>query len=164
MIIVAGFFYNLCGGGKGVAGMKPQARDATQKMQTLSECMNDALHKGYRENFRMKDDGMATEDGLSTYKPSEVSILNFYRFEGYSDPADNAILYLIETYDRKRGILVDAYDAYADERISAFIRQVEGIVKQSPHPRKSWFLPLVRYIFKRRSNNTTLANHRHNLN
>ncbi|HWA33245.1 MAG TPA: hypothetical protein VG737_03900 [Cyclobacteriaceae bacterium] len=132
-------------------GLALQAKDATQKMQTLSECMNDALHKGYRENFRMGSKGLMTEDEMTSYQPGDISIHNFYRFEGYSDPADNAILYLIETKDKKRGILVDAYDAYADARISAFIRQVEDIDKKAPHKRKAWFFPLVRYIFKKKS-------------
>lgn len=139
-------------------GLALQANDATQKMQTLSECMNDALHKGYRENFRMSTRGMMTEDEKSWYQPSDVSIHNFYRFEGYSDPADNAILYLIETKDKKRGILVDAYDAYADARISAFIRQVEDIDKKAPHKRRAWFFPIVRYIFKKKSD-PSLASH-----
>ncbi|MCH5718744.1 hypothetical protein [Niabella hibiscisoli] len=64
------------------------------------------------------------------YHPTEVSIDDFYRFEGESDPADNAILYLISTADGSKGTLIDAYGAYDDANASNFIRQVTDIQKQ----------------------------------
>jgi hypothetical protein len=111
----------------------PVAKDSTQKMQTLSETMNSALEKGYRENFKVEGATLVTEDGGHVYKAEDVSIANFYRFEGYSDPADNSILYLIETRNGPKGMLLDAYDAYADARISKFIKEVDDIQKKAPH-------------------------------
>jgi len=127
--------------------MKLTANDATQKMQTLSECMNNAREAGYKEDFQVGITGLTTSKG-SFYPPHKVSITNFYRFEGYSDPADNSILYLIETSDRTRGVLVDAYDTYADARVSNFIRQVEDIHKK--HSRKGFpLMASLRNIFRK---------------
>ena len=109
--------------------MTPIAKDSTQKMQTLSECMAKAREDGYTEDFQVGISGLTTVKG-SFYPPHKVSITNFYRFEGYSDPADNSILYLIETTDHTKGILIDAYDTYADARVSNFIRQVDSIQKK----------------------------------
>lgn len=109
--------------------MTPTAKDSTQKMQTLSQCLTHAREEGYKEDFQVGVSGLTTPKG-TFYPPHKVSITNFYRFEGYSDPADNAILYLIETTDRTKGVLVDAYDTYADARVSNFIRQVEDIQKK----------------------------------
>ena len=100
-------------------------------MQTLSECINDALGNGYVENFKVIGRGLATEDEKSIYKPEDIAIANFYRFEGASDPQDNSILYLVETNDRKKGTLIDAYGSYADAKFSDFIRQVGDIQKKS---------------------------------
>ncbi len=100
-------------------------------MATLSECIKTSLDRGYTENFRMIDKGLATEDEKSVYTPEEIRITNFYRFEGNSNPDDNSILYLIETDDRKRGTLVDAYGVYADTLISNFVRRVEDFQKRS---------------------------------
>jgi len=56
-----------------------------------------------------------TQEGLfsytreKNYRPEEICIINFYRFEGQSDPADNAILYVIETNDGSKGTIIDAY-------------------------------------------------------
>jgi hypothetical protein len=111
--------------------MKANENDSTPKMLTLSESVNESLKKGYTENFKVMTRGLCTEDEKSVYIPTDVTISNFYRFEGYSDPQDNSILYLIETIDGKKGTLIDAYGADADAKISNFIRNVEDIHKKN---------------------------------
>lgn len=103
--------------------------DSTEKMPTLSEKINYAVKEGYTENFKITGRGLTDEIGQKFYPASEVNIPNFHRFEGYSDPQDNAILYWIETTDGRKGIVVDAYGAYADMKIDKFIREVQDIQK-----------------------------------
>jgi hypothetical protein len=110
--------------------MKTTENDATQKMATLSECHNAALKDGYVENFKVNGDELLSEDGKKHFKPNEVGIPNFFRFEGYSDPEDNSILYLMETTDGRKGTLIDSYGSDADAKISSFIRKVQDIKKQ----------------------------------
>ena len=57
-------------------------------------------------------------------------MVDFFRFEGQSDPADSAIMYVIETTDGLKGILIDAYGAYADEHVNKFMAEVEEINKK----------------------------------
>lgn len=104
-------------------------RDATLTLTTLSECANTAIKNGYSQNFRVTKNTLVTDDGKSFYKPTDIIISNFYRFEGYTDPQDSAILFLIETTDGKKGTLINAYGVYADSEYSDFIRQVENIHK-----------------------------------
>jgi hypothetical protein len=111
--------------------MNPNKDDASQKMKTLSEGVNESVAKGYTESFKVITKGLATQDERSIYAPQDIAIPNFYRFEGYSDPQDNSILYLIETNDGKKGTLIDVYGAEADVKISNFIREVEVIQKQN---------------------------------
>jgi hypothetical protein len=118
--------------------MTTNQSDATPKMATLSESVNKAVKDGYTENFKVVAKGLITEDEKSIYHPEEIAISNFYRFEGYSDPQDSSILYLIKTKDGKKGILIDAYGAYADAKLSNFIRQVEDIQKKTKNG-KPWF-------------------------
>jgi len=99
-------------------------------MTTLSECLKIAVGRGYLENFKVNAGGLTTEDEKSVYAPQDIRISNFYRFEGHSNTDDNSILYMIETDDRKKGTLVDAYGVYADSMISNFIRQVTDIQKK----------------------------------
>jgi len=110
--------------------MKNNKNDSTLKMKTLSESVNEAIGNGYPENFKVINQGLSTEDEQVIYTPQDITIPNFYRFEGYSDPQDNAILYWIETSDGRKGILIDAYGAYADARVTNFIRDVEDIQKE----------------------------------
>jgi hypothetical protein len=109
--------------------MKPSG-DVTQNMTTLSECVKNALESGYSENFKVESKGLITNDGKTIYQPKDITICNFYRFEGYTNPDDNSILYLIETNDGIKGTLIDAYGVYADAEFSNFIRQVDDISKK----------------------------------
>ena len=106
-------------------------------MNSLSACMNKAVGNGFTVNFKVSREGRlhSESDTEKNYAPEQVHIVNFYRFEGESDPADNSILYLIETSDRVKGMLVDAYGPYAQEQISQFIKQVEDIQKQEKGPK-----------------------------
>ena len=100
-------------------------------MQTLASCLNKVISQGYAENFKIIEDGLQSLETGKTYKPDEVHIVNFFRFEGASDPSDSAILYVIETSDEAKGTLADAYGMYADPNIDQFIREVENITKKN---------------------------------
>ena len=101
-----------------------------EEMTTLTSCVNTLTQRGYSENFVAKDKGLEAPSNKKTYSPEEVRIVDFYRFEGESDPADNAILYAVETNDGLKGMLIDSYGAYADQKISKFISQVQEIDKK----------------------------------
>lgn len=109
--------------------MKPVI-EKSHKMTTVNECLEYAIANGFTEIFKPVGRWLTTEENETVYNPADVSIVNFYRFEGVSDPEDNSILYLIETRDGKKGTLIDAYGAYADAKISEFVKQVDGIQKQ----------------------------------
>jgi hypothetical protein len=104
-------------------------RDISPTMITLSECVNASIKNGYSENFKIAGERLTTSDGKSIYKPEQISIQNFFRFEGDTDPQDSSILFLIETFDGKKGILIDAYGVYADSDYSNFLRLVDHIRK-----------------------------------
>jgi hypothetical protein len=110
--------------------METQGDDVTQKMKTLSECLNEAVDNGYTENFRLENGRLMTEDSKVSYGHAEVAIPNFYRYEGYSDPQDNSILYLIETTDGTRGTLVDSYGVDSDASVSNFVQKIRDINKK----------------------------------
>ena len=107
----------------------PGKKDSTTKMATLSEALNNAVKEGYTEDFTFKSGSLMTAS-KDHYNPSDVIIPDFYRFEGYSDPQDNAILYLIETTDGKKGTLIDAYGTYSDASLAKFITAVQQIEKK----------------------------------
>ncbi len=104
----------------------------SEDMSTLVSCMNNATRKGFKADFRVTENGLESSSNDKVFQPTDVCIENFYRFEGESDPADSTILYLIKTNSGLKGVLLDAYGAYADDNVSAFIQNVECIVKKEP--------------------------------
>lgn len=98
-------------------------------MKTLSSVMNKALHAGYTEDFEMTDTGLKAPSNGHYYQPDQVRIVNFYRFEGDTDPSDSSILYVLETNDEVKGVLINAYGTYANDHIGDFIKQVEEMNK-----------------------------------
>lgn len=100
------------------------------EMKTLSACLNKVVQEGYSQNFKVTEEGIQSLETEKMYRPDEVHIVNFYRFEGASDPSDSAILYIIETDDGVKGSLTDAYGMYADPNIDKFIKEVENISKK----------------------------------
>ena len=102
-------------------------------MKTLASVLNKIVKDGYEENFKVTDKGLQSLETEKIYKPDEVQVVNFFRFEGESDPSDSAILYIIETTDGAKGSLTDAYGMYADPEIDKFIKDVENISKKHAH-------------------------------
>jgi hypothetical protein len=99
-------------------------------MTDLSECHHRMLEKGYTLDFKITEEGLTFPGAEKVYKPEEVNIVNYFRFEGISDPDDMEILYVMETNDGKKGTLVDAFGPYADPHVARFLIEVENIHKK----------------------------------
>ena len=87
--------------------------------------------EGYIKDFRVNEDGRlcSMDEDKKTYGPEEVKIVNFYRFEGESDPDDMSILYALECSDGTTGTISNSYGPMADADIDAFILQVQDLGK-----------------------------------
>ena len=108
----------------------PTTNTNTEDMKTLAACLNKVVTEGYTENFKVMEKGIKSLETEKLYTPDQIHIVNFYRFEGASDPSDSAILYVIEANDGAKGSLTDAYGMYADPDIEKFIKEVEDISKK----------------------------------
>lgn len=100
------------------------------EMTTMVTVTNNLTREGYTENFVAHEEGIEAPSKNKVYKPEEVRIKSFYRFEGISDPADNGVVFAVETKDGVKGQLIDAYGAYANPNISKFLCDVEAIAKK----------------------------------
>lgn len=99
-------------------------------MKSLASCLSKMVSEGYTEDFKVTDTGLEAIQHHSQYLPNQIEVVNFFRFEGESDPDDNAILYLIETKDGTKGTLVDAYGIYNDPKVSSFMKDVQNFQKK----------------------------------
>jgi hypothetical protein len=101
------------------------------EMKTMVSCLNSLLTQGFETQFKAVKNGLKSLTTEKVYTPEEVQVLNFYRFEGESDPSDNSILFAIETNNGERGTLIDAYGPYSDTNITRFMQMVEDISKKT---------------------------------
>ena len=94
-------------------------------MTDMEKCMNQLEEEGYVDQFRVEKGKLLDLSNNKKYKAKEVKAVNFYRFEGVSNPDDMSILYAIETSDGRKGTLVDAYGLYSDDETGEFLNQIE---------------------------------------
>lgn len=104
----------------------------TEDMKTLILSLNKLLANGYDNDFKVTEEGkLQSLQSEKLYEANEIKVVDFYRFEGASDPADNSILYGIECIDGVKGTLVDAFGPYADAKVEAFMQDVDNITKKN---------------------------------
>ena len=98
-----------------------------EHMQTLVSCLNYLYKSGYQTQFKATTIGLLSLATEKIFQPTQIRIVHFYRFEGESNPSDNAILYAIETNDEEKGTLVNGYGPSSDSLVNEFMEQVEKI-------------------------------------
>ena len=107
-----------------------EANDRLTNMTDLEKCLNKLEAEGFTDQYKVEKGRLFDLTNNKKYKPGDVKAVNFYRFEGISNPDDMSILYAIETSDGRRGTLVDAYGFYSDDETGEFINQIEVSKKQ----------------------------------
>ncbi|AMJ67433.1 hypothetical protein [Hymenobacter sp. PAMC 26628] len=102
-----------------------------EEERSLVNVENKLTKDGYTHDFKVTDGRLHTLDPSSnrSYTADEVTIVDFYRFEGESNPDDTSILYAIEATDGVKGTIASAYGVYADTDIDDFLKQVEDLGK-----------------------------------
>jgi hypothetical protein len=111
--------------------MNHQSPDHKEDLTTLTACLKMLDEKGYTVQFQaLEGNKIKSLNTERTFMPEEIKIVNFYRFEGESNPDDNSILYAIETNSNEHGTLIDSYGSTNDVAITDFIKAVEDIHKK----------------------------------
>jgi len=100
-------------------------------LKTLASCLNKALQDGYKENLKATSTGIESVETGRSYQPEDLHVVDFYRFEGASDPADSSILYVVEAPDGAKGTLVDSYGAYSDPDVAKMVTRINYIEKHT---------------------------------
>ena len=85
-----------------------------EEQVTLVGTIEELKHKGYTEEFNIKDYKVMTSSG-DEVNPEDLTIEKVYRFEGNSNPDDMAVLYAIKSSSGIKGTFIDAFGLYADQ-------------------------------------------------
>ena len=102
-----------------------QANDRLTYMTDLGQCLGKLEERGFHDQYKIEKGRLHCLDSGKMFSPEDVKAVNFYRFEGPSNPDDMSILFAIETIDGRKGTLIDAYGLYADNDMGDFMRTVE---------------------------------------
>jgi hypothetical protein len=82
---------------------------------TLSETMNRLKKEGYTVDFNLRPNGLTRSEDASVLLHHDFVVDSYFRFEGNSDPADEAILYAISVPQTGvKGVLVNGYGIYSE--------------------------------------------------
>ncbi|WP_343532928.1 phosphoribosylpyrophosphate synthetase [Pedobacter sp.] len=93
--------------------------------KTLSEVMEVLRGRGYVEDFNLLEENISYRDGGEKVNLSDIIIDKIYRFTGQNDPDDEAILYAMRNVkDGAKGIFVNGFGIYTDDRADAVIAQI----------------------------------------
>lgn len=85
------------------------------EFDTLTEAMSALRKQGYVEDFNLKHNWIENANCEHKLFHTDFVVDSFYRFEGMTDPADEAILYAISSDKSNiKGVLVDGYGISAD--------------------------------------------------
>lgn len=80
---------------------------------TVTEAVKGLKLRGFNIDFNLEPDRVYCPQADIALKPAEFEITEFYRFEGESDPADEAVVYAIEGKGQK-GVLVTGFGISAE--------------------------------------------------
>ena len=118
------------------------------EMTTLSRVLNVLKERGYTEDFNLTDTCLVCHSNALQILPEEFTVDKHYRFEGVSDPGDEAIVYAISSTKHDiKGVLVNGYGIYSDKISDDMIKALketysttsakESIIKEPDTKKKS---------------------------
>jgi hypothetical protein len=99
--------------------------DEMTAYDTITDALNGLRKNGYVLDFNIAFDKLMCSQNGVCLNPEQFEITNHFRFEGNTDPADEAVVYAVESKDGKmKGVLVSAYGVYSDPVSDEMIRKL----------------------------------------
>ena len=91
---------------------------------TVSEAVNGLKTRGYDLDFNLSENCLVCND--NKLNADDFEIVETHRFEGDTDPSDEAIVYAIESKKGLKGVLVNGYGISADEMSSEMAQKLSS--------------------------------------
>ena len=97
-----------------------------ESMTTVTEVLSNLEKEGYTIDFNLKDDSLECQGNYLQLHPDEFLIDRHYRFEGISDPEDEAVVYAISSLKNNlKGVLVNGYGISSDPLTEAMVQALK---------------------------------------
>lgn len=96
-----------------------------ETFETLSQAIAALKGKGYTNDFNLHPEWIECAALNQKFLPEEFHVDAVHRFEGMTNPDDSAVLYAVSSNSGAKGLLVDAYGAYAESVSQAMIQKLK---------------------------------------
>lgn len=80
---------------------------------TVSEALDELRKQGFSTDFNIAENCLVCGNGK--FNADDFDIVDVYRYEGNSDPADEATVYAIQSKSGVKGVLVTGYGASSED-------------------------------------------------
>jgi hypothetical protein len=84
---------------------------------TVSKALDQLNEKGFTFDFNLNED-------LIRKNPEKFEIVHVYRYEGDSDPGDEAVVYGIKSTSGKKGVYVAGFSANSDSETAKILLEL----------------------------------------
>lgn len=96
-----------------------------ENYDTVVEALEGLKTKGYTLDFNIAFDNIICREKNICLNPNEFEITEVHRFEGSTNPADEDVIYVVESKDGNlKGSITSAYGAYADTLSTEMIKKL----------------------------------------
>jgi len=90
---------------------------------TVTEAVNGLRDRGYKLDLNLKENCLVCQE--HKFNIEDFEIVEVYRFEGNTDPADEAVVYAVESANGLKGVLVNGYGISAEAVSAEMARKLE---------------------------------------
>jgi hypothetical protein len=80
---------------------------------TVTDAVKGLRERGFTVDFNLKENCIVCEDKI--FDPDSFEIVEVHRFEGNTDPSDEAVVYALESASGIKGLLVNGYGISAED-------------------------------------------------
>ena len=84
---------------------------------TVSEALEDLKKKGFSQDFNLHDEAIKNN-------PHHYEIEHVYRYEGDTDPDEEAVVYGIKSSSGQKGVYVSGYSANSENETDRVLNEI----------------------------------------
>lgn len=94
--------------------------------ETVVEAIQDLQEQGYTLDFNLASDSIQCQEANIRLHPDDFEIVSLYRFEGDTNPDDEAVIYAVASKDGQyKGLITAAFGPYADSITDELIKKLQ---------------------------------------
>lgn len=84
---------------------------------TVSKALEELKNKGFTVDFNLQEDRIVRDN-------ADFQIVHIYRYEGQTDPGDEATVYGIQSHSGEKGVFVAGHETYADSQAARILHDL----------------------------------------